>query len=119
MKALLTLLLIAVVVSGCGDSSSPAASTTKATPTTTQASPSTTEATPTTTQAAAAETDLIDSAAAAAAIACGDGNMTAADLDTYVDTIKNLGIAPSSALSRGAVIVECGASDNDVLAWLP
>ena len=64
-------------------------------------------------------TDLIDSAVSAAAIACGDGNMTAADLDAYVDMIESLGIAPSSALSRTAVIAECGASDDDVLAWLP
>lgn len=76
----------------------------------------------TSTTAAAVEgasTDLIDDVSDAASDACGDGTMTSGDLVSYKAAVERLGISPGSALSRTAVIVECGASNDDVLTWLP
>ena len=102
---------VALLVAGCD-----AASITP----TTITSPSPSVATPVPTSATSpAPPSLIGTVNDAAAQACADGFMTRDDLEGYRDALRDLRVDPSSALSRTAVIVECGLNTDEVLDLLP
>ena len=62
---------------------------------------------------------LITNVNDAAAQACADGSVGRDDIENYKETLRDLLVDPSSALSRTAVIVECGLSTDEVLDLLP
>ena len=102
---------IALLAAGCATSSIDAP---------TSPSQSIAESTPLSTATTSAGTpSLIGLVNDAAAEACADGFLTNDDLESYRDALRDIRVDPSSALSRTAVIVECGLSTSDVLDLLP
>ncbi len=102
---------IALLAAGCASSSiDPPTSPSQSIADTTRLSTTTTSA---------ATPSLIGLVNDAAAQACADGFLTNDDLESYKDALREIRVDPTSALSRTAVIVECGLSTSEVLDLLP
>lgn len=105
----------ALLVAGCGSVAIVPTAVTTTTPVTASTQPPA----PVTTSRASSTFDVVGAVNDAAVTACADGLLMPDELDTYRDTLLDLQVDPSSALSRTAVIVECGLSGDAVLDLLP
>ena len=105
--------IAALLMAGCGNSA-----TVPSPPTATAVTVATQPSIPSTTSRAGASFDVIDAVNDAAVTACADGVLTPNDLDVYRDTLQDFRVDPGSALSRTALIVECGLTDESALDLL-